>query len=120
MRIITASAVAFFALTAFAYAGDDPFAVYYSNTLVFTTAKGVVTKVWANKDRTWTSTSTDPKNPKASGDWVSIGNWTCVTDAAMPKQKPNCFETVVRKVGDKWSTTEEDKSVTQSTIVAGR
>jgi hypothetical protein len=120
MRIITASAVAFFALTAFAYAGDDPFAVYYSNTLVFTTAKGVVTKVWANKDRTWTSTSTDPKNPKASGDWVSIGNWTCVTDAAMPKQKPNCFETVVRKVGDRWSTTEEDKSVTQSTIVAGR
>ena len=120
MHLGMKTAIALFALTAFAYAGDDQFAVYYSNTLVFTTAKGVVIRVWANKDGTWTSTSTDPKNPKGSGNWVSIGNWTCVTDSAMPKQQPSCTATVVRKVGDKWTTTEADKSVTQATIVAGR
>jgi len=100
MHFVAKTAVAFFALTAFAYA--DQFDVYYTNTLQFTTAKGVVIKVWANKDGSWTSTSTDPKNPKGSGNWVSIGNWTCVTDSAMPKQAPSCMATVVRKLGDKW------------------
>lgn len=120
MHLIPRAAIAFLALTASAWAGGDMYSVYYNNTLMYTTAKGVVIKVMANKDGSWTSTSSDPKNPKASGNWVNIGGWTCVIDASMPKDKPNCFEAVARKVGDKWTTTEADKSVTQVTIVAGR
>lgn len=120
MHFAIKTAVAFFALGAVAYAADDPYVDYYSNTMVMTTAKNIVTKVFADKDGTWTSTSTDPKTPKGSGTWARVGGWTCVSDAAMPKQKPDCFETVGHKVGDKWTTTEADKSVTQLSLVSGR
>lgn len=106
--------------TAFAYAADDPFANLYTNTLVYTAPDKTVSKVHPEKDGTWTSTSTDPKNPTEHGNWARLGGWLCSTNAARPKNKPFCRAAVAHAIGDKWTEKFPDKTVYQIELVAGR
>jgi hypothetical protein len=118
MRFLATTALAFFALGALAYAADNRFDDLYGNTLVYTSAKNVVTKVFVEKDGTWTSKSSDGKN--AHGTWAPLGGYVCVYDATMPKTKPDCSQVVVHKVGEKWTEPGEKGTVDQVTIVSGR
>src|SRR5665213_3050908 len=92
VKFLGTIAVALAAFTSVAYAADDPFANLYSNTLVYTTQKNVVIKVLVQKDGTWTSKSSDTKSD--SGGWATLGNYVCVSDAAMPEVKPACDKIV--------------------------
>jgi hypothetical protein len=120
MRLFGALAFAVIASASVAYAADDPFADLYANTLVYTSAKNVVIKVLVQKDGTWTSTSTDPKNKPGNGAWAVVGNYVCVSDAAMAKTKPNCDKIVSHAVGDKWTQKMMDGTSDQVTLVSGR
>ncbi len=120
MNFAAKVSVALLAMTAFAYAADDPYASFYSNTAVFTYPDQTVAKVFANKDGTWTSTSTDPKNPTGSGKWAVLGGWLCSTSAATPKAKPWCRKSGPHKMGDTWTDQVSNKTVAQVTLTAGR
>ena len=119
MRILGKTALALVALTTVAFAAGDPNADLYANTLVFTSPDNVVTKVLVQKDGTWTSNTSDGKS--THGQWAMLGKYTCVSDVAMAKTKPDCFKTVERHVGDKWTAPGAKKgTVDQVTITAGR
>lgn len=119
MKLLGVTTVAFFALTAFAYAAADPYADLYTNTLVYTSPDNLVTKVLVQKDGTWTSTASDGKSD--NGAWAALGNYTCVSDAAKPKSKPTCSKTLWHKVGDEWTVPGNKKgTVDQVTITSGR
>jgi len=119
MKLLATTAVAFLALGTSAYAADARFDDLYDNTLVYTSPKHVITKVFVQKDGTWTSTSTDGK--MAHGTWAPLGDFVCVYDATMPKTKPDCSEAVAHNVGDKWTEPGAKKgTVDQVTILAGR
>jgi hypothetical protein len=118
MKLLGGAAVALLAFCASANAGDDPYAVYYTNTYVITSSKGVVTKVLAQKDGTWTSSASD--GTTGHGQWAGLGNYTCISDAAMPNQAPMCAPYVAHKVGDTWTTPGMGGTTDQNTITAGR
>ena len=118
MKRFGGAVIALLAFGAAAYAADDPYAVYYKNTLVITSAKNVVTKIFANKDGTWTSTSSD--GTSGHGQWAGLGNYTCVSDAAMPKQAPSCNAFVAHKVGDTWTEPGMGGTTDKLALVAGR
>ena len=118
MKLLGGALVALLAFGAVAYAADDPYAVYYKNTLVITSAKNVVTKIFANKDGTWTSTSSD--GTSGHGQWAGLGNYTCVSDAAMPNQPPGCNPYVAHKVGDTWTAPGMNGTTDKLALVAGR
>ena len=119
MRILGTTALALVALTTVAFAAGDPEADLYSNTLVVTSPDNVVTKILVQKDGTWTSTASD--GTSTHGQWARLGKFSCVSDAAMAKAKPNCFKTVERHVGDKWTAPGAKKGIVdQLTITAGR
>ena len=120
MNLLSKISAALLLSTAVAYAADDPFANLYTNTLVYTAPDKTVSKVLPAKDGTWSSTSTDPKNPTSHGNWARLGGWLCSTNAATPKNKPWCRAAVAHAVGDKWTETRPDKSVYQIELVAGR
>lgn len=120
MKLLSKISVALLLSTAFAYAADDPFASYYTNTLVYTSPDKIVAKVLPSKDGTWTATSTDPKNPTSHGNWARLGGWLCSNSAATPKSKPWCRKAEGHAVGDKWTEVQPDKSIEQIELVAGR
>jgi len=120
MKLISTISIALLLSASCAMAADDPFANLYTNTLVYTGTDGTVSKVLASKDGTWSSTSTDPKNPTSHGNWARLGGWLCSTNAATPKSRPWCRTAAAHAVGDKWSETRPDKSVAQIELVAGR
>ena len=118
MKLLGGALVALFVFGTAAYASDDPYAVYYKNTLVITSAKNVVTKIFANKDGTWTSTSSD--GTSGHGQWAGLGNYTCVSDAAVTKQPPSCNPYVAHKVGDTWTAPGMNGTTDKLSLVAGR
>src|SRR5579872_6938944 len=120
MNFAAKVSVALLAMTAISYAADDPFANFYSNTLVYTFPDQTVAKVLANKDGTWTATSTDPKHPTNTGKWARLGGWLCSTSASTPKAKPWCRKSGPHNVGDTWTDEQPDKTVVQVTLTAGR
>jgi len=120
MNLLSKISLVLLLSTAAAAAAEDPFANYYTNTLVYTAPDKTVSKVHPEKDGTWTSTSTDPKNPANHGNWAGLGGWLCSTNAATPKSRPWCRTATAHAVGDKWSETRPDKSVAQIELVAGR
>jgi len=120
MKLISAISVALLLSASCAMAADDPFANLYTNTLVYTGTDGIVSKVQASKDGTWSSTSTDPKHPTSHGNWARLGGWLCSTNAATPKSRPWCRTATAHAVGDKWTEARPDKSVAQIELVAGR
>src|ERR1043165_7049218 len=119
MKLLATTVVAFLALGTSAYAADARFDDLYDNTLVYTSPKHVITKVFVQKDGTWTSTSTGGK--MAHGTWAPPRDLVCVTHATTPKTKADCSEAVAHKVGDKWTEPGAKKgTVDQVTILAGR
>ena len=72
MKLLSTICVTLLLSSACAYAADDPFANLYTNTLVYTGTDGIVSKVQASKDGTWSSTSTDPKNPTSQSAVVAV------------------------------------------------
>jgi hypothetical protein len=117
MKFIATVAGAFLLSASCAYA-DDPYANLYANTLVYTTAKNVVIKVLVQKDGTWTSSASDGKAD--SGAWATLGNYTCVSDAAMPNTPPGCDTIKHHEIGDKWTQKAMDGTTDQVTLTAGR
>jgi hypothetical protein len=122
LRIIgfCASALTLAALIMPATAAPDMMANIYANTLVYTFPDKNVSKVLAAKDGTWTSTSTDPKNPTNSGNWAVLNGWLCSTSNLTPKTRPWCRKAAAHEIGDKWTEAWPDKTVTQVTLAAGR
>lgn len=118
MKLIGTIAFALLASASLACAATDPFADLYANTLVYTSAKKVVTKVLVQKEGTWTSK--DSAGKADSGDWAVLGNFVCVSDAAMPKAKPGCDAIVSHAVGEKWTQKNPDGTTDQVTLVSGR
>ncbi|HEY5047992.1 MAG TPA: hypothetical protein VII49_08250 [Rhizomicrobium sp.] len=118
MRLFGAIAFAAVASASVAYAADDPFANLFSNTLVYTSPKHVVMKVLVQKDGTWTSTASDNKTD--NGAWATLGNYVCISDAAMPKAKPDCDKIKPRNIGDKWTQKMRNGTVDKVTLVSGR
>ena len=119
MKLFCGAIIALLALGAAAQAaGHDPYEVYYKNTFVITSSKNVVTKIHANKDGTWTSTTSDGKS--SHGQWAALGKYTCVSDVAMADQKPDCTLFVEHKLGDKWTEKAMDGTMDALALVAGR
>ena len=120
MKIFATSAFTLVALSCAALAGDDVNASLYANTLVYTSPDKVVTKVLVNKDGSWTSTAS--KGKPARGNWAQLGNFVCISDDAMKKTPPVCYENPgMHKVGDKWTEPGDKKgTVDQVTLMAGR
>ncbi len=93
-----------------AMAADDPIGGVYGNTVFMTNGKGETTKLWINRDGTFTGESSTGK--KYSGKWAVRENNTkfCTTpdlpanapkDTPAPKESCFAFE-AGHKVGDKW------------------
>jgi len=120
MNLLSKISLALLLSTACAMAAEDPFASLYANTLVYTASDKTVSKVLPAKDGTWTSTSTDPKNPTSHGNWARLGGWLCSTNSERPKSKPWCRAAVAHAVGEKGTETAPDKTVYQIELVAGR
>jgi len=118
MKRIGTAIIALCAFAATANAGEDPYAVYYKNTYVITSSKNVVIKIHANKDGTWTSTTSDGKPGR--GQWAGLGKYTCVSDAAMVDQKPDCSVFVTHKLGDTWTEKAPDGTTDTMSLTAGR
>jgi len=117
MKLLGGAAVV--ALLAFGSAAQaDPYAVFYANTLIVPSSKGVVTKIHADKDGTWTSASSD--GTTGHGQWASLGNYTCISDAAMAKQPPSCSPFVARKVGETWTSPGMGGTTDHYTLQSGR
>ena len=118
MKRIGSAIIALFTFVATANAAEDPYAVYYKNTFVITSSKNVVTKIHAEKNGTWTSTTSDGKT--GHGQWAGLGKYTCVSDAAMADQKPDCSLFVAHKLGDTWTEKAPDGTNDTMSFTAGR
>jgi len=110
--------IALLAFGVTANAAEDPYSVYYKNTYVITSAKNVVTKILAEKNGTWTSTSSDGKS--GHGWWAGVGKYVCVGDAAIENGKPTCNLYVAHKLGDTWTDKAMDGTTETQSLVAGR
>ena len=103
-----------------AKAADDPLANLYSNTLISTSPTQVVSRVFINKDGTWSSTTSDSEHPRFNGMWARMGSWLCTTNAAMPDTQPRCRKEISHRMGEEWTDVLPDRTVMHIKLVAGR
>lgn len=112
------AATALMATPAFA---EDPLMGSYGNTVTITNAKGEVTRLFVNEDKSYEAKL--PGDVLHKGTWAIEGDQICFTlvDPAPPADaKPVCgLVEGGRKAGDTWETGEGDQKVTIA-ITAGR
>lgn len=112
--VLGASALVALGCVAGAMADEDPLAGVYGNTVVMTTSKGEIIKLWINRDGTFRGESS--KGQRFSGRWRLTDNNTkfCTTsdvppnapkDTPAPKESCFAFEPG-HKAGDKWGQPE--------------
>lgn len=121
-----AGAVSFLAGAAYA---DDPMMNTYDNTVVTKDqATGATSKLWFNKDGSYTAEGTDKdgKTVKLTGSWTTKddGKTICLTPNAPEgaKEAPptSCSALEEHKVGDSWTVTNDQKQTFDVSITAGR
>ena len=127
MRKIALGALVALGLAGAAIAADDPMDGAYGNTVIVTNAKGEKSKIWINKDGTFTGENA--KGEKFSGKWVLKDNNTkyCATadlPADAPKDTPAPKEACSEfkgphKAGDKWEQNDANNEKVTVEIVAG-
>lgn len=118
MRYLLGVLVASIALMGVAFAGADPFANYYDNTVTVTNANGSRV-VLINKDGTYTQKLAD--GTTASGTWKIDGDQGCFMAAnPAPDAKPYCVPATEHAVGDSWDLTAPDGTAEKATLTAGR
>ena len=120
-----AGAASFLAGAAFA---DDPMMNTYGNTVVTKDqATGATSKLWFEKDGTYTAEATDKDgNPvKLSGTWQTKddGATICLSPAAPEgaKEAPptSCSPLEKHEVGDHWTVSNDQKQTFEVSIEAG-
>ena len=118
MRYLLGVLVASIALTGVAFAGSDPFASYYGNTVKVTNAAGSRV-VLINADGTYTQKLAD--GTTAGGTWKIEGDQGCFMAAnPAPDAKPYCVPATEHAVGDSWDLTAPDGTAEKATLTAGR
>ncbi|MDO8288897.1 MAG: hypothetical protein Q7T44_06735 [Parvibaculum sp.] len=103
-------------LSSVAFAGDDPFANYYDNTVTVTNATGA-RAVLINKDGSYTQKLAD--GTTATGTWKIDGANGCFMSGE-PDAKPYCVPAETHAVGDTWDLTAPDGTAEKATLTAGR
>ena len=109
------------AFAATAALADDPLAVYYGNTIVFSTPKGEMGRQLVNPDHTFISYQ--PSGLAVKGTWAVNNNVVCYTRTD-PAPRANEQGTVCRplrphKVGDSWTINQNGVTM-NVTLRAGR
>ncbi|MFZ3035120.1 MAG: hypothetical protein WA138_14040 [Parvibaculum sp.] len=118
MRYLLSVLVASVALMGGAFAGSDPFASYYGNTVTVTNANGS-RAVLINADGTYTQKLAD--GTSSDGTWKIEGDQGCfMTPNAAPDAKPYCVPATEHAVGDSWDLTAPDGTAEKATLTAGR
>lgn len=114
-----AATLATLALAPSAFAGD--MSGYFGNTVLCKYANGDMTRVYAQKDGTFTVVPTG--HPQSSGQWVDDGTTVCynqTTPLPGPNEKPVCNSSQARKIGDSWPVTDPFGGTCTATLVAGK
>ncbi len=112
-----AAAMLTFGMTA--TAGD--LSGYFGNTVECRYPNGDVTKVTTDADGTFTVATTS--HPSSSGKWTDDGSTVCYNQTNPPPgagQKPVCYSSQARKVGDTWTITDPFGAQCVAVLVAGR
>ena len=127
IALLGASALIAVSLAGAVMAADDPMAGAYGNTVIVTNGKGESSKLWINKDGTYTGETS--KGEKFSGKWTLKENNSkyCSTPnlpANAPKETPAPKESCSEfkgghKAGDKWEQKDANGEKITVEIKAG-
>ena len=90
----------------------------FGNTLQIIGPNGGVTKLYVNADATYSRV--DSAGNTTSGSWSETDGQLCFTQQSPSQSAARCGPAISQSVGNSWSGTRPDGSVSQLTIVAGR
>jgi hypothetical protein len=90
----------------------------FGNTLQITAPDGGVTKIYVNADATYSRV--DSAGNGTSGSWNETGDKLCFTQQSPSQAAALCGPTIGQSVGNSWTGTRPDGSVSHLTIVSGR
>jgi hypothetical protein len=108
MRLFIAASTALILSSAVAFAGSDPMAARYGNTVVAKTKDGVVAHMYYNPDHSFTgrviSTTKGMQDFKLKGTWRVLGDKVCVTYDPPPPglAAQSCYPQDNYQVGSTW------------------
>ncbi len=117
--IVSLMLVAGLAAAPAAYAGD--MSGYFGNTVLCKYANGDVTKIYVEKDGTFSVIPTG--HPQSSGTWKDDGSNVCYTQtnpAPGPNEKQVCNSSQARKIGDSWTVTDPMGGTCTATLAQGK
>ncbi|MEI9991979.1 MAG: hypothetical protein WDM86_18310 [Rhizomicrobium sp.] len=106
-------------LASAATAGD--MSGHFGNTVLCKYANGDVTKVLVDSNGGFTVIPTG--HPSSTGRWADDGTAVCFNQTNPPPgagEKPVCYSSEARKVGDSWPITDPFGNSCTATLVSGR
>ena len=90
----------------------------YGNTLKITGPDGGVTKIYVNADATYSRV--DSAGNTTSGTWAEANGQMCFTQQTPTQGSALCGPLITQSMGNNWTGTRPDGSVSQLTIISGR
>lgn len=124
MKTMLAGLALALGLSSAAIAMDDPMMNTYENTVVVTTAEGVVTKLLFGADKSYTS-MTGETTVKGTWEITADGTQICYTQVepapAPEATQPGCAPFLgLKNVGDTWEQADVNGAMVTVTLTAGR
>jgi hypothetical protein len=90
----------------------------FGDTLQITGPDGGVTKFYVNANGT--NSRVDPAGNSTSGSWAETDGQMCFTQQSPSQAAARCGPVIGQSVGNSWTATRPDGSVSHLTIVSGR